>query len=359
MTRVSFLALHAPDLSPSQRYRVEAFLPYLQRRGIDVEYDWLLDREDLRVFYGRNRAAAKAWIAARAALARLGHATAPRALNLFLVHREAFFLGPAWSERLAGLRAPIVFDFDDAIWIRNVSEGNQRFAWLKNIAKFAAIARRAHVTLAGNEYLAAWARQYSPCVRVVPTCIDTERFAQVADRPTREWVTIGWSGSPSTIEHLRTLLPVLERVKRAFGGRIRIRVMGDPAFAHPQAEIQGEPWSPNAELALLRDMDIGVMPLPDNEWTRGKCGLKGLLSMAMGAATVMSPVGVNAKIVQHGENGFLPASDQEWFDVLAQLIEDAHLRTRIGAAGRATVVDQYSIRRWEGAVADALLQAAG
>jgi len=356
--RVGFLALHAPNLSPSQRYRVEAFLPHLHRRGIDVDYDWLLDRDDLRVFYGRDRAAAKAWIAARAAVARFGQATAVGAPDVFLIHREAFFLGPPWSERLARLRAPLVFDFDDALWIRNVSAGNQRFGWLKNITKFAAIARLAQVTVAGNEYLAAWARQYSPSVRVVPTCIDTDRFAPMADRGTSDRITIGWSGSPSTIEHLRILLPVLERIKRAFGDRIRIRVMGDPAFAHPQAEIQGEPWSPEAELALLRDMDIGVMPLPDDEWTRGKCGLKGLLSMAMGAATVMSPVGVNAEIVRHGENGFLPASDQEWFDVLGQLIEDADLRTKTGAAGRATVVDRYSIRRWEGAVAEALRQAA-
>ena len=357
MMRVGFLALHAPGLSPSQRYRVEAFLPSLQQRGIDVEYDWLLDRDDLRVFYGRDRAAAKAWIAARAALARLGSVTAPRDVDVFLVHREAFFLGRAWSERLAGLRAPLVFDFDDAIWLRNVSDGNQRFAWLKNYTKFPHIVGRAHVTVAGNEYLASWARQYSPNVVVVPTCIDTDRFAPVVHRSARAWVTIGWSGSPSTIEHLRTLLPVLERVKRVYGDRVRIRVMGDPAFAHPPSEIRGERWSPEAELALLRDMDIGVMPLPDNEWTRGKCGLKGLLSMAMGTATVMSPVGVNTQIVRHGENGFLATSDDEWFDVLSHLIEDEDLRARIGAAGRATVVDRYSIRRWERSVADALRRA--
>lgn len=357
--RVSFLALHAPDLSPSQRYRIEAYLPYLQRRGIDVDYEWLLDREDLRVFYRRDRAAAKAWIAARSAVARFGHVTVPRAVDLFLVHREAFFLGPAWSERLAGLRAPIVFDFDDAIWIRNVSEGNRRFARLKNISKFAAIASRAQVTLAGNEYLAAWARRYSPSVRIVPTCIDTDRFAPETHRPPRDHVTIAWSGSPSTIDHLRTLLPVLERVKHTFGRRVRIRVMGDPTFTYAPADIQGESWSPEAELELLRDMDIGVMPLPDDEWTRGKCGLKGLLSMAMGAATVMSPVGVNSEIVQHGENGFLPASDRAWFDVLAQLIDDADLRARVGAVGRATVFDRYSIRRWQQTVADVFLQAGG
>ncbi|MBL8138783.1 MAG: glycosyltransferase family 4 protein [Acidobacteria bacterium] len=354
---VGFLALHAPNLSPSQRYRVEAYLPHLQRRGISVEYDWLLDREDLRLFYGRDRAVAKAWIAARAAVERFRQTTVPRAIDLFLVQREAFFLGPAWSERLAQVQAPLVFDFDDAIWIRDVSEGNQRFAWLKNIEKCAAIARRAQVTLAGNEYLAAWARQHSSRVTVVPTCIDTDRYAPEEKAPEKSQLTIGWSGSLSTIPHLRTLLPVLERAKRAFGDRIRIRVMGDASFAHPPAEIVGEAWSPEAEMALLREMDIGVMPLPDTAWTRGKCGLKGLLSMAMGAAAVMSPVGVNTEIVQHGVNGFLPASDQEWFDVLAQLIEDPDLRTSIGHAGRATVVDRYSIRRWEGTVADVLRHA--
>ena len=134
--------------------------------------------------------------------------------------------------------------------------------------------------------------------------------------------------------------------------------MGDPAFAHLASGIQAEPWSLEAELALLREMEIGIMPLSDTPWTRGKCGLKGLLSMAMGAATVMSPVGVNSEIVRHGENGFLATTEDEWFSLLSRLVEDVSLRRRLGSAARETVTRGYSVRRWEGVLADILARAA-
>lgn len=356
--RVGFLAIQANGLSPSQRYRVEAFVPALARRGVTVRFDWVLDASDLRTFYGRGAAAGKAVVAGTAAARRLSSVARARGIDVWLVQREAFFLGGAWSEWLASLSAPVVFDFDDAIWLRTTSAANARFAWLKNVDKVAAMARRAHTVIAGNAYLASWARQHSDNVVVVPTCVDTDLFAPPATRPSGGRVTIGWSGSPSTIAHLRPLLPVLARVKARYGDLVSLRVMGDPEFEHPALGLRGEAWSPAAELQLLREMDIGLMPLPDDQWTRGKCGLKGLVSMAMGAASVMSPVGVNTEIVQHGTNGFLPGSDEAWYDVLCQLVEDGALRARVGADGRRTVVERYSVRQWQDTLATVLLTAA-
>ena len=351
--RIAFLALQAPGISPGQRYRVEAFQSALAARGITFRYDWLLDRDDLRVFYGRYPAARKALVAGKGALARLASVMRPGAVDAFLVQREAFFLGGTWSERLASLRAPLTYNLDDAVWIRTMSEANRGYAWLKNVEKIPRIVALARTVIAGNDYLAAWARQHSGHVHVVPTCIDTEWFAP-QPRTRRDVVTIGWSGSPSTLAHFRLLLPVLERVAARAGSRVRIRVMGDPGFEHAPLGLRGEAWSPEAELALLQDMDIGLMPLPDDEWTRGKCGFKGLLSMAMGAATAMSPVGVNREIVADGDNGFLPATDDAWVEVLCRLVEDAPLRERIGAAGRDTVIARYSVSRWEATLASLL-----
>lgn len=356
--RVGFLALQAPGFSPGQRYRVEAFEPALARRGIAVRCGWLLDAADLRVFYRRGGVADKALVATKAAARRLQSLARARDVDVWLVQREAFFLGGAWSEWLASLSAPVVFDFDDAIWIRATSAANERLAWLKNVSKVPAIVRLAHTVVAGNEYLASWARTYSHNVVVIPTCVDTAVFVPPERRPADASVTIGWSGSPSTIAHLRPILPILERVSARYGPQVRVRVMGDPAFAHQPLGLHGEAWTPAAELRLLREMDIGLMPLPDDQWTRGKCGLKGLVSMAMGAASVMSPVGVNTEIVEHGTNGFLPASDDEWFDVLCRLVESRELRARVGAAGRATVVRDYSVARWEETFATVLLRAA-
>ena len=358
VVRVGFLALQEPGLSPGQRYRVEAFLPALAARGIAVRYDWVLDRQDLRVFYGQAPALRKAAVAAKAfgrrarSLARAGD------VDVWFVQREAFFLGNQWGEWLASRRAPVVYDFDDAVWIRSLSAANRRYAWLKNVDKIPQIVGLADTVLAGNAYLAAWASAYTKNVTVVPTCVDTDVFAPVRPPRSDGPVVIGWSGSPSTIEHLRPLLPVLERLAARVGSRVAFRVMGDPTFRYEPLGLQGEAWTPEGELALLREMDIGLMPLPDDQWTRGKCGLKGLVSMAMGAASVMSPVGVNTEIVTHGENGLLPRSDDEWLDVLERLVRDADLRARLGAAGRHTVVDRYSVARWAPVLGEVLERAA-
>ena len=349
--RVVYLALQAPGLSPGQRYRVEAFLPSLRRRGIEVRYDWLLDRDDLRVFYGRSAAARKGLIAGKAALRRLRGLTRLEAVDAYFVQREAFFLGGAWSETLASTRAPVIYDFDDAIWIRATSDANRGYAWLKNIDKIPHVVALARTVIAGNAYLANWARAYAANVHVVPTCIDTDRYVPPVRSASGSPVTIGWSGSPSTFAHLRLVLPALERLVARLGDRVRIRVMGDSAFEHPPLGLRGEAWSPEAEDALLREMSIGLMPLPDDQWTRGKCGFKGLLAMSMGAATVMSPVGVNTEIVRHGENGFLAGSEAEWVETLNALVLDPQLRARIGDAGRQTVVDRYSVAQWESTLA--------
>lgn len=339
--KLLFLGVHGRDRSPSQRYRFEAFEPHFRTAGIEVEYAGALTSAEARDFYGPVSAFTKGRIALTALARRVKSLT--RHADVVFVQREAFFLFNEWSEYLAHLRAPVVFDFDDAIWIHSVSEANRRFAWLKNVDKIPRIVRLAHTVLAGNAYLADWARAHSNNVHVVPTCVDTNHFAPVEHQGP---VTIGWSGSPSTFAHLKPLLPVLEKIVARFGDRVRLRVMGDPNFVHAPLNLRGEAWSADAELALLREMDIGLMPLPDDEWTRGKCGLKGLVSMSMGAATVMSPVGVNTEIVTHGENGFLARTDDEWFEHLVRLIEDGELRRRLGREGRQTVIERYSVERW-------------
>lgn len=345
--RVLFLALQQHDRSPSQRYRVEAFEPAFRQAGITVDERHVLSAEDLRVFYGQSPIHAKARVALKA-LARRALSLRPHLRHrpdVIFVQREAFFLFNEWSEWLASLQAPIVYDFDDAVWLHAVSDANRRFAFLKNVQKIPRIVGLSHTVIAGNEYLASWARQHSSNVHVVPTCVDTDVWTsapRTADGP----ITIGWSGSASTLAHLKPLLPALHRVKARFGDQVRVRVMGAPDFRDERLGTQGEAWSPTAEVPFLQAMHIGLMPLPDDEWTRGKCGLKGLTSMACGAATVMSPVGVNTTIVTHGENGFLANSEDEWVARLSELVEDHALRDRLGAAGRQTVVDRYSVARW-------------
>ncbi len=346
--RLLFLALQEQDRAPAQRYRVEAFLPYLKANGLEVEYAHILDSSDTKDFYGTGSAFQKAKVVSRA-FARRVRSLAPlfakSCPDVVLVQREAFFLGGPWAERIAALRAPIIFDFDDAIWLHVVSEGNRRFGFLKNVTKIPTLLHLAQTVIAGNEHLANYARQHARRVVVVPTCVDTDRYTPAPNRARPE-VVLGWSGSPATMPHFTVALPALERIKAKYGGRVGFRVVGDPTFRHDKLQIVGKPWSSKTEVQDLREMDVGLMPLPDDEYAKGKCGLKGLTYMAVGIPAVMSPVGVNSALIRDGVNGFLPRTTEEWVFRLSQLIDDNALRSRMGQAARDRVVQNYSVARW-------------
>jgi glycosyltransferase involved in cell wall biosynthesis len=142
-------------------------------------------------------------------------------------------------------------------------------------------------------------------------------------------------------------VPVLEKLYERYGSKICFRVIADRCWSHNSLPVQFIRWNRETELEDLSSIDIGIMPLPDDAWARGKCGFKGLQYMALGIPAVMSPVGVNCDIIRNGENGFLAGSPDEWFEKLCLLIDDPTLRTRLGAAGRKTVEDHYSFDAWK------------
>ncbi|HRP00683.1 MAG TPA: glycosyltransferase, partial [Flavobacteriales bacterium] len=190
-------------------------------------------------------------------------------------------------------------------------------------------------------------RRYNPNVTIVPTTIDTDEY-RPASRGGEGPVCIGWSGSITTIQHFQYAIPALQRLKARFGDRITIRVVGDGSYRLPELGIEGLPWRRDTtELADLGAMDIGIMPLPDDEWAKGKCGLKGLQYMGLGLPTIMSPVAVNSEIITDGVDGFLATTTDEWVEKLTRLVEDADLRRRMGEAARRTVEQRYSVNAWK------------
>ena len=346
--RVLFLADHRPDRSPGQRFRWEQYLPYLRENGVECDVSFLLSPRDDKVFYGAGDVAGKARIALRALDQRRVESSRDylERYDVVFVHRDALFFGPPIIERrIKKSRAKLVFDFDDAIWIHAVSKGNRLFGWLKFTGKTRSIVRMADAVIAGNEYLADFSREEGARrVEIIPTTIDTDEYTPaVAERDPSRPVCIGWTGSFSTIKHFEESLGALRRVKARFGDRVRFKVIGDGSYRNPELGIIGLPWRKETELDDLRDMDIGLMSLPDDEWSQGKCALKGLQYMALEIATVMSPVGVNADVVEHGVDGFLARTEDEWVDVLSRLVEDAELRKRVGEAGRRTIIERYSV----------------
>ncbi|WCL82211.1 glycosyltransferase family 4 protein [Saprospira sp. CCB-QB6] len=346
MKRILFVALHRPNRSPSQRFRYEQYLDFLQENGYEYELCYLIEAEDDPVFYGAGQYLGKMKVLLKSVwrLWRASSAWAKR-FDLIYVQREAFMLGTSFFERRFAKRAPLVFDFDDSIWLQNVSANNKALGFLKNANKTAELIALADMVFAGNRYLADYAKQYNECVKVLPTTVDEERHhpkfkpAKAADAP----VCIGWTGSFSTVQYFEQLLPVLRRLKEKYGDKIYFKLIGDANYRLPELDIQGVAWTEADEIEQLVELDIGLMPLPTDEWTKGKCGLKGLQYMALGLPAVMSAVGVNTEIIKSGVNGFLAANEEEWFEQLSALIESSGLREKLGKAGRQSVLEEYAV----------------
>lgn len=359
MKRVLVLCLHRPNRSPSQRFRFEQYLSHLEEHGFRFDFSYLLNARDDKIYYSRGNLVQKARIVLSAILKRLGELLTVSKYDLIFVQREGFMLGTDFFESRMARKVPMIFDFDDSIWLHNVSDANKLFGFLKDASKTGKLIQSASLVFAGNQYLADYAAKFNPNLEIVPTTIDTEAYfleekEEDPDRP----VCIGWSGSFSTIEHFSTAIPALKRIKEKYGERVWFKVIGDGNYRNPELEIVGLPWKAESEVADLQEIDIGIMPLPHSEWAEGKCALKGLQYMALGIATAMTPVGVNAKVVEAGVNGFLPDSEQEWVDTLSRLIEDPELRRNVGLAGRKTVVEGFSIAAWQGTYLKLFQQAA-
>jgi glycosyltransferase involved in cell wall biosynthesis len=327
------------------RFRIAQFVPYLREHGFDVTISPFYSREYFDIVYRRGHFVQKAagvvpllWKRLRA-LGEIGN------YDLVFLYREAIPAGPPMIERAIAKRGiPIVYDFDDAIFLPNVSEANQRVSFLKKPERIAEVLRLCTKVIAGNEFLATYARRHSGDVTVIPTAVDTDYFKPAPPRPAgRGRLTVGWIGSPTTFQYLKGFAPVLREVAAAHPFTLRVSGAGE-RVDFPGLQVETPAWSLAGEVALFNTLDIGVYPLKDDDWSRGKCGFKAIQCMACGVPVVAQAVGVNREIIVDGENGFLASSPAEWAQKLGRLLSDAPLRERFARAGRKTIEERYSVR---------------
>lgn len=339
MLRLLTLVEKPLDRAPHQRFRLEQWAPLLaDQHQIRLEFAPfespaladLMDAPGKRVqkLLRAMAATARRWLQRNISLAYDG----------VVIQRSAAILGGAWMERhLMRLGIPYIFDFDDAIW--EPPPGLTRYLW-RNHARVPESIRLARAVTPGNDYLAAYARLHNADVTVVPTSIDLAQYRLQPQRRAAGPVRIVWIGSAATLPYLHTVVPALEQLGRRLPVTVRVVCnAAPPAWAIPVEFIT---WSPEVEVDTLAGSDIGIMPVPDTPFARGKCGLKALQYMAVGRAAVVSPVGVNRDIVRHGENGLWATTTQEWLDALERLVTDAALRERLAVAGRRTVEGEFS-----------------
>ena len=335
-----------PEEGAGCRFRVSQYIPYLRQAGFDVTVSPFYSREYFSFVYRPGNYLRKAAGFASLTRRRIKELSSMRNYDLVLLYREAIPIGPPFIERrIARLGIPIVYDFDDAIFLPAVSEANQAVSFLKNPKRVSEILSLSRRVTVGNEFLASYARRFNPNVTVIPTAVDTNRFVPRSDPVPADGrkLVVGWIGSPTTFRYLESIKDVLAAVSARHPFILKVSGAGRPVD-FPGVDVQVVPWSMADEVSLFNTCDIGVYPLSDDDWSRGKCGFKAIQCMACGVPVVAASVGVNREIIEDGVNSFLASNHSEWVAKLGLLLSDASLRARMAAAGRRTVEERYSLR---------------
>lgn len=342
--KVLFMVPYPVRHAPSQRFRVELFEPYLQEAGIEYKIAPFISARTWDILYKKGSAIQKATGIIKGYIKRLKTVLFDvHQYDYVFVHREAAPMGPPVFEWIVTKlwRKKMIYDFDDAIWIPNTSSENRLASWLKSFWKVRYICRWAHTVVGGNDYLCNYARQFNDNVVLIPTCVDMDKMHNGVKEHASGQVTIGWTGSHSTIPYLDEIMDVLMHAEQELNTKFILIANKKPEL--PLRNWEFIPWNEMTEIKDLLRIDIGVMPLKDDAWSEGKCGFKLIQYLSLGIPAVASPVGVNKVIVDEGINGYLCSAPNEWKSALKTLVSDTGFRKKAGMAGRLKMQQGYSI----------------
>jgi len=310
----TLLFLSKGEQSVSTRYRAIGYFPMLRAHGWTPQH---------LVFHGNLR-----W------KKRLLQCAAKATVVIVLRHGLAF----PFLQLLRRVSHRLIFDFDDAVFLK--SDGQASGLRMRRFSRTVALADG---VLAGNQYLLETAQKINPHTAWLPTPVTIDRYAEQLQRSS-EYIDLVWIGSRSTRKYLENILPVLEQAA-AGESRLRLKIVADFTLVSAGLPILTVPWQDTTEVAALLTAHIGIAPLSDNPWTRGKCALKVLQYMASRLPVISSPVGANAEIIRHGETGFLADTAPQWSQAISQLATSAALREHMGRTGQAFCRQHYSRSR--------------
>jgi len=345
LKKILILAPYPAFKSPSQRYRFEHFLPFFKQHQLHYDYIPFFDTDSWEIIFKKGHYVRKITGTVTGFLKRFSLMFRVNAYDIIFIHREASPIGPPIFEWFMGcvLKKKIIYDFDDAVWLQEASENNELISFIKWSKKVQFICKISHTISAGNQYLAAFAGKLNDRVLINPTVVNTEgahKGLKIHEATTR-MCTIGWTGTFSTLTHLQTIIPVLSALQQEIDFRFMVICNKDPRFDLKHYEYIE--WSEEREADDILKFDIGIMPLPDTEWAKGKCGFKAIQYMSLGIPAVVSDVGVNATIVDHGENGFVCRTESEWLTALKTLLFDLTLRKKMGLNAYQKIENNYSV----------------
>ncbi|QNF33820.1 glycosyltransferase [Adhaeribacter swui] len=341
--KILFVVPYPHSKAPSQRFRFEQYLEFLREKKWQFKLVPFINEPTWKILYKPGYTLQKTWGIINGFIKRFLLLFTVTRYNYIFIHREATPIGPPWFEWIVAkiLKKRIIYDFDDAIWLPNTSENNKIVAGIKWHHKVSLICKWAYKISCGNTYLQNYARQYNPNAIVNPTTIDTVNLHnQVKDQNT-EKVIIGWTGTHSTLKYLNQIVPVLQKLEQEY--QFEFWVVSNQAPQLPVRSLVYKPWQKETEIADLLQFNIGLMPLKDDIWAKGKCAFKALQYMALGIPALVSPVGMNTEVVDDRVNGFICHTPQEWYDNLKEIICDPSLRLEMGKAARNKIQQHYAV----------------
>jgi glycosyltransferase involved in cell wall biosynthesis len=353
LIKVLALVSKRPGLSPGQRYRIEQWVPYLRSAGIEVDLDVFESESLTDLLYQRGHVFKKTMLLARDFLERRRVLFRAARYDVIFLYREAAIVGPSLYEQLlARTKIPIIYDFDDAIWLAAPGSNNGLFSHLRFPSKTATNCRMASVVTVGNRFLADYARGFNNRVEIIPTTIELGSYPRLPEPAFRDPFVIGWTGSFSTLIHLELARGPIERLARERSVRMRVVCSEPPARPFAGVDLEFVPWSSAREAEDVAGCHVGIMPLPDDAFARGKCACKALQFMAVGRPVVASPVGINQDVIQSGKNGLLARTEDEWYQALVHLADSPRDRASLGDAARQTVEEGYAAHQAATRLAD-------
>lgn len=326
----------------SSRLRFYQFIPWLAAQDIEVTIFPLFGDDYLNQLYNDNSKSYR--LVMRSYLRRIRDLLQVRRYAVIWIEGELMpMIPPVFEKALRWLKVPYIVDYDDALFHNYEFQHKARHRWLQPFlgGKIDQVMKHATLVVAGNEYLAAHARAVGAAwVETMPTVIELQRY-QCHVAPPNDPVIVGWIGAPPTVKYLEMIAPALKTIQQRF--HIDIHVIGAAVAPLSGVDYQAIPWHKDTEIEQVCRFDIGIMPLPDDRWTRGKCGYKLIQYMACGKPVIASPVGVNEAIVVAGANGFLAKSLADWETALTQLCESLPLRQQQGQYSRQLVEKYYHV----------------
>lgn len=345
--RVLFLTLY-PDCAASPRYRVAQYLPYLRGAGMTCTVQSSISDEDFARFSGPNRAGRAFWYHAKETPRRLAQILGAWRYDVVFLQKAIMSASLHGLDGLLRSRARrLIYDIDDAVHL--APPHSLRGVWrrLEDREQIRTMMVASDKVLAGNEWLREAAHDAGGDADFFPTVVDTDRFIP-ADPPSQ--FCVGWIGGPSTTSHLKEAVGIAKDCDQS---KLRIRLVGADSAHVPWPGAEVRSWSLETEVAEIQQFSVGIMPLPKDEWSRGKCALKALQYMACGVPCVATPHGAILDIIRDGENGLFADSPEQWGDAIDRL-RDPALRRALGEAARATVEERYALRAWAPRMGSAL-----